>query len=236
MSPAKVETPYQNSCLFDSPKQKTPVNKFLSNQNKQFSSVPENINNLSTSPSQNFLNSPYGSLGTNSLSGSLSNLPLPHSGSQGNLNHSSSTGNIPQAVNQYEQYQNIHTASPYHRSPCGTPSNYIKMEYNPNSPMSVGDDSMGMDIDNITNGHNGTLSWLDLNIDTGSPPGFNCQNIPSKESLLNSNTTLEMNTNMLHQNTLFCNNNTRAQMPIFGSSPRNQDGFVSLFDLEGGEY
>ena len=205
-------------------------------QQKQFPSVPENINVLSGSPTQNFPASPFGSLSNSSLSGSLSNLQLPNSGSYGNLNHSSSTGNIPQAVNHTANFQNIHSPSPYHRSPCTTPSNYIKMEYNPNSPMSLGDDSLGMEIDNFTttNAQQAALTWLDLNLEADSPLDY--QSISSKEVLSNLNSITDINPNMMHQNSLFGNNNNRTQNSIYGSSPRTQDGYISLYDLEGGEY
>lgn len=232
-------TPQYNSCLYYTTEFKKQVtNNFLNigqQRNKQFSSVPENINTLSNSPSQAYLSSPYGSLGThNNLSGSMTDLQSPQSGSYGNLNLSSSTGNLLS-----DNFQNS-LSSPFQTTQT---HNYLKMSDNPMSPMSTEDESLAMELEGFpaSNNQNNDLNWSDLS-GPDSPANMQFQGMPLKDnssaysSLAGSSEILDINTNnMLQQHTLF-GHNERTQTSIYSSSPRPQDGYVSLFDLQGGDY
>lgn len=203
------EPPPYNSCLYDK-------SKFLNvgQQNKPFNtSMPDNINLLSGSPSQNFLNSSYS--------------PYP-----GGFNHTSSTGSIPQQAEL--------STSPYSRTT--TPSNF--MNCNSMSPVSaMTDDPMELERFPSPMGGNNTLNWLDLNMEPGSP-NMNFQGMSSNNGESSSN--LNMSSGFGDFNTTPSNNiytnphatyQNRSQTSIlYGSSPKPQDGYISLFDLEGGDY
>lgn len=209
-------------------------------QTKSFkSSVPENMNLLGGSPSQTFLTNQYTSAGSLQFHQQQSN-------SFHNQNHSSSTGSIPQQI---QTDMSGLSTSPF-RSSSGTPSTFINC--NAMSPMSSSVDDP-MDLDKFS-AQNNTLNWLDLNMETAcSPPnnqqyhGFSPKDFPSgglSTSTSNMNSSLgAVATGYSNEYQNIYNNphaiygaHNRSQTSIHGSSPKPQDGFVSLFDLEGGGY
>jgi len=123
--------------------------------------------------------------------------------------------------------------------------------YNPTSPMSIGEETMQMEFDSLTSGNNiqnNSLSWLDLNMESStSPPQNTHYNIHQAKDMHTSNSFPNINNTFRTPNFNvsplcvetgsrdFENNNLRSQTSIYGS-PKPNDGFVSLFDLEGGEF
>lgn len=199
--------------------------------NKSYkSSVPENINLLGGSPSQNFLTNQYTNL-------QYQQHPPQQHNNCNNLNHASSTGSIPQQL-QADMAPGLST-SPFRSSP-GTPSNFINC--NAMSPLSVTTVDDPMELDKFSS-QNNSLGWLDLNMETASPPpnaGYQTFSPQPGVAASNMNTSLSGGFNE-YQN--IYNNphaiygaQNRSQTSIHGSSPKPQDGFISLFDLEGGGY
>lgn len=189
---------FNGSCFYDSNKQ-----SFIPHQqqHKQFNSVPDNMNLLSTSPSQNYLNNSFYATGNNN--------------SSGGFNNTSSTGSI---------------------SDMSNPSNYL----NSSAVLSPTDEAM--DLDRFPSPSNNTFSWMEDNTIT-------FQGISPKEQFAAS-TNLNMPSNGFVNGGGEFNspNNSLASNPqavyeprsqtsiLYRSSPKPQDGFVSLYDLEGPEY
>jgi len=200
----KEPPPPYNSCYYD--------NKKLLTEQKPFNtSDAHDLNLLSGSPSQNFLNNSfYNTAG---------------------FNTSSSTGSIPQQT----------SPTPFRGT---SPSHFMNTAaLSPTNATT--DDPMELDRFPSPNmmASNNSLNWLDLNMEPNSP-NMNFQTIKDNNT---ANTTNSMNMDLQNgmfsnelnnqQQTLYNNQNRQSQNSLFyGSSPRQQDGFISLFDLEGGEY
>ena len=183
------------------------------------------MNLLSGSPSQNFLNSSF----------------APYPNGNPSFNNSSSTGSIP---HQTEITGSTLSTSPFSRN---SPSSF--MNSTSMSPVNVmTDDPMELDRFPSPGMNTGSsLNWLDLNMDPASPSCMSFHGASPKEQFNSgSNGTNisggnEFNGNNL--NNIYTNphavygNQNRSQTSIlYGSSPKPQDGYISLFDLEGGDY
>ena len=245
---------------------------------KQCNSVPENINMIGTSPSA----TPFGSLGNSSYGGSATNLhDTSFNETYGNLNQSSSLGsltqlnpkllsssisnnslncrNSPTTITNKSKNSLTNIPDEFRNSPTNLPNDYrnsptnlVNSYYNPASPMSIGDDTLPMDLETVpvSNFQNNSLNWLDLNIEPSSPPQYQNSLLQPKEMLTShsfpeiSNSMRNVNPNsvsplsLTNNNTLYNNSNTlfiNNQTSLYGS-PKHNNGFVSLFDLENGEY
>jgi len=191
------------------------------------------MNLLSGSPSQNFLNSSFVTYSSGNMNGNPS------------FNNSSSTGSIP---HQTEISGSARSTSPFSRN---SPSSF--MNSTSMSPVNVMTDDP-MELDRFPSpGMNAgsSLNWLDLNMDPASPSCMNFQGVSPKEQFNSGSNVTNMsgvgggfneyngnNTNNIYTNphAVYGNQNRSQTSILYGSSPKPQDGYISLFDLEGGDY
>ena len=185
---------------------------------------------------------------------SLSN-GFNHTGAFSNQHNSLSNVNHPLQVNA-DRFDNRTNRSPFMNSP-NTSANCSNAEFDSSSPVSSSDD-IAMDLDNFQNtnsinsinsvNNEQDLSWVEM--DTESTHALHFQSIPPKEILIN-NPYLDLcyqshsneidNLIMRHDHGLHSRNeyvfDSNGSDVIYSNNGIDQnDQFVSLFELESGEY